>query len=138
MREGFLRATRGKDGSMQLWARGWRLETRALPAVPLVLAIGFMYSPAPILIRSAGAAALMAVAFVCQRLTRVGLRITENAITVVNLRKAYWVPWSDFIGFVGERSSRDGRCVLIRKTGDPIPLSGALELKASFYVDTTG
>jgi hypothetical protein len=40
------------------------------------------------------------------------------------------VPWRDFIGFVGERSSQDGRCVLVCKNGESIPLSGTLDAEA--------
>ncbi|HEV8564064.1 MAG TPA: hypothetical protein VGR41_04065 [Actinomycetota bacterium] len=127
MDKGWLRARRGEDDSLEVWAPGWRLEARALPLLPLTLAIGFLYSPAPIVLRALGALALGAVAIVCQRLTRIGLRITANAVTIVNLRGSYWVPWRDFMGFVGERSSEDGRCVLVRKSGDPIPLSGSLD-----------
>jgi hypothetical protein len=64
---------------------------------------------------------------VCQRLTRTGIRITSNAITIVNLRSTVWVPWEDFIGFVGERSGHDGRCVLVRTSGEPVTLSGSLD-----------
>jgi hypothetical protein len=127
MNEGWLHIRRGEDDSVEMWAPGWRLEARALPLLPLVLAIGFFSSPAPIVLRAIGAVALGGLALLCQRLTKIGLRITPNAITIVNLRSAHWVPWRDFIGFVGERSSLDGRCVLVRKTGDPIPLSGSLD-----------
>jgi hypothetical protein len=95
-----------------------------------MLGIGFFYSPAPFMLRAVGAAALVSVAVVCQRLSRIGLRLTQNAITIVNLRYSHWVPWRDFVGFVGERSSEFGRCVLVRKEGDPIPLSGTLDAES--------
>jgi hypothetical protein len=130
MDQGWLRARREDDGSLELWAPGWRLGSRTLPLLPLMIGIGFMYSPAPFVLRILGASALGALALVCQRLTRIGLRLTANAVTIVNLRGSHWVPWRDFIGFVGERSSQDGRCVLVRKEGDPIPLSGGLDAEA--------
>lgn len=130
MDQGWLRARRGDDDSLEVWAPGWRLESRALPLLPLILAIGFLYFPAPVVLRALGAIALGGVALVCQRLTRIGLRITANAVTIVNLRGSYWVPWRDFIGFVGERSSQDGRCVLVRKSGEPVSLSGSLDAEA--------
>jgi hypothetical protein len=129
MDDSWLRTKRVDDGSMEVWVRGWRLEHRAVPALPLLLGIGFLFatSSVGIPIRVAGSLALLGVAFVCQRLTRTGIRVTANAITIVNLRSTAWVPWGDFIGFVGERSSHDGRCVLIRTSGVPVPLSGSLD-----------
>lgn len=130
MNEGWLRARRGDDGSMEVWAPGWRIAPRALPLLPLLVGIGFFYSPAPLVLRALGGVALVTVAFVCQRLTRIGLRLTTNAVTIVNLRDSHWVPWRDFVGFVGERSSESGRCVLVRKEGEPIPLSGTLDAES--------
>lgn len=129
MENAWLRTNRGDDGSMEVWVRGWRLEQRMVPAVPLLLALGFPFASAPVPFRVAGAIALLAVALMCQRLTRTGIRITSNAITIVNLRSTVWVPWEDFIGFVGERSGHDGRCVLVRTSGEPVTLSGSLDGK---------
>jgi hypothetical protein len=127
MEHAWLRTKRGDEGSMEIWVRGWRLEHRFVPALPLLLALGFPFASAALPFRIAGALALLAVAFVCQRLTRTGILITANAITIVNLRSTVWVPWGDFIGFVGERSSHDGRCILVRKSGGAVPLSGSLD-----------
>jgi hypothetical protein len=120
MDDSWLRTKRVEDGSMEVWVRGWRLEHRAAPALPLLLGIGFLFATSSVGIP-------LGLAFVCQRLTRTGIRVTANAITIVNLRSTAWVPWGDFIGFVGERSSHDGRCVLIRTSGAPVPLSGSLD-----------
>jgi len=129
MDETWLRSRRGDDGSMELWGPGWRLEHRLVPILPLALGIGFLFatSSVGVPIRLAGSLSLIAVAFVCQRLSHTGLRITANAITVVNLRASVWVPWEDFVGFVGERSGQGGRCVLVRRSLDPVPLSGSLD-----------
>jgi hypothetical protein len=127
MENGWLRTKRNDEGSMEIWVRGWRLEHRFVPALPLLLALGFPFASAPLPFRIAGALALLALAFVCQRLTRIGIVITPNAITIVNLRATMWVPWEDFIGFVGERSGHDGRCVLVRRSGDAVRLSGSLD-----------
>ena len=115
MEHAWLRTRRGDDGSMELWVRGWRLEHRLLPIVPLFLGIAFLAATTSVglVVRLAGSLSLLAVAFVCQRLTHTGLRITENAVTVVNLRATVWVPWREFVGFVGERSGQGGRCVLM-------------------------
>jgi hypothetical protein len=129
MENDWLRTKRDDDGSMELWVRGWRLEHRFVPVLPLVLALGFPFASAPLPFRIAGALALLGLAFVCQRLTHMGLRITPNAVTIVNLRSSVWVPWEEFIGFVGERSSHDGRCLLVRSSGEAVPLSGSLNGK---------
>ena len=43
----WLRTKRDDDGSMELWVRGWRLEHRFVPVLPLVLALGFPFASAP-------------------------------------------------------------------------------------------
>ncbi len=125
--EGWLRHKNSEGGAVEIWARGWRLEVRVLPLLPLVLGGGFLFSPAPLPIRAVGAAALIAVAIVCERLTRAGIAITPDSLVIVNLRRTHRVPWEEVIGFVGERSEQDGRCVLVRKSGEPIRLSGSLD-----------
>jgi hypothetical protein len=49
-----------------------------------------------------------------------------DAVSIVNLGRTHRVPWDDFVGFIGERSGHDGRCVLMRRSGEPIRLSGLL------------
>jgi hypothetical protein len=129
MQQTWLRSRRGDDGSVELWVRGWRLEHRAAPILPFLLGIAFLFatSSVGIPIRVAGSLSLLAVAYVCQRLCHTGIRVTPNAVTVVNLRSSVWVPWAEFVGFVGERSGEGGRCVLVRRSLDPVPLSGSLD-----------
>ena len=65
--DGWLRTRRLKDGSLEVWSRGWRLEIRALPVVPAVLAVAFLMASAPLLVRLIGTAVLMSVAFIAGR-----------------------------------------------------------------------
>ena len=95
-----LRTRRLKDGSLEVWSRGWRLEVRALPVVPAVLAVAFLMASAPLLVRVVGAAVLMSVAFIAQRLTKVGVRFAEDGVTVVDIRGTTHVTWDRFLGFV--------------------------------------
>src|SRR5262245_38052824 len=134
-----LRTRRLKDGSLEVWSRGWRLEIRALPIVPAVLAVAFLMASAPLLVRVIGALVLMSVAFIAQRLPKVGVRFADDGVTVIDVRGTTHVSWDRFLGFVGQRGSDDGHCAIALSDGSTVRFSGVLDAGDSdFYGSEEG
>ena len=121
---GRLRLHRAKDGAIEVWARGWRLETRALVLVPLAMAAAFVIAPVPAALRVLGVVVLVACTWITVRLGRLGLRLSETGVEIVEVRHTVRVPWDDVAGFVGERTEHDGRAVLMTEGGRRVPAPG--------------
>ncbi len=110
---GGFRVRDDKGGALEVWAKGWRLELRVLPLVPIVMAAAFLVSPASIPVRVIGALLLLGCAWVCRRLTRLGIRLTERGVEVVGVLSTTRVPWDQVIGFVSEPGPHETYCVLV-------------------------
>jgi hypothetical protein len=109
---GFRVREDGKD-ALEVWAKGWRLELRVLPLVPIVMAAAFLVSPTSVPVRAIGALLLLGCAWVCRRLTKLGIRLTEQGVEVVGVLRTTRVPWTDVIGFVSEPGAHETHCVLV-------------------------
>ncbi len=116
-----------KSGALQVWLPKSKLERKWLTLVPAVLGVSFLFSSAAIGLRLLGFAALFSCALAFLRLSELGLTLSAEAVTVVDLRRARKVPWDDVMGFVGDRTRGGGHCMLVRRDGSTIPLPGILE-----------
>ncbi len=119
--------TRGDaSGALQVWLRGSRLEKRWLIVVPALLAASFLFSSAAIGFRLLGCAALLGCTLAFVRLSQLGLRLSAEGITVVDVVRSGKIRWADVMGFVGDRSGGEGRCLLVRADGSTMRLAGVL------------
>jgi len=114
---GGFRVRDDKDGALEVWARGWRLELRVLPLVPIAMAGAFLVSPVSIPVRVFAAMLLLVCAWVCRRLTKMGFRITADGVEVVDVLTTTRVPWDEIAGFVSEPGAHETRCVLVGEHG---------------------
>ncbi len=124
---GGFRVRAVKDGSLEVWARGWRLELRVLPLVPIAMAGAFLVSPVSIPARVFAATLLLACAGVCHRLTKMGFRLTENGVEVVDVLRTTRVPWDAVAGFVSEPGPHETRCVLVGERGLHVRAPGTFD-----------
>jgi Bacterial PH domain len=124
---GRLRLRRAKDGAVEVWARGWRLEARAFVIVPLALAVAFAIAPVPLVLRVLGLGVLAVCTWLTVRLGRIGIRLSEAGVEVVEVRHTVLIPWEDVAGFVGERTGHDGRAVLMTESGKRVPAPGTFD-----------
>jgi hypothetical protein len=114
---GGFRVREDKDGALEVWAKGWRLEFRLLPLVPIAMAMAFLVSPVSMPARILAAALLLACAWVCRRVTRMGLRLTKDGVEIVNVLRTRRAPWNEIVGFVSEPGAHETRCVLVGEHG---------------------
>ena len=78
---GLFRTQIDKDGNVDIWAKGWRLESQVPALVPVALGVAFLFSPFPFAIRAAGCALLLGCAWLTLRLSRIGFRANPAGIT---------------------------------------------------------
>jgi len=124
---GGFRVRDGKDGALEVWARGWRLELRVLPLVPIAMAAAFLVSPVSIAVRALACLLLLGCAWVCRRLTKLGFRITAQGVEVVDVLKTTRVPWEQLVGFVSEPGAHETRCVLVGEHGLRVKAPGTFD-----------
>ena len=124
---GLFRTRVARDGAVEVWARGWRLESQVPALVPAVIAVGFLFSPFSLGVRGSGAALLLVCAAVVLRLSRLGFRIDVSGVHVVDVMRTHLVTWQRFDGFVGERNEHEGRCVLLTTDGKRLRSPGTLD-----------
>ncbi|HWC71552.1 MAG TPA: hypothetical protein VG993_10350 [Actinomycetota bacterium] len=124
---GLFRTRATRDGAVEVWTKGWRLESQVPAMVPALIAMAFLFSPFPVPVRALGAAALLAGAWIVLRMTRIGFRIDVAGVQVIDVIRTHRVMWDRFEGFVGERNEHEGRCVLVTTDGRRIPSPGTLD-----------
>lgn len=127
MENDWFRTRADGNGALEVWLPGTRLEKRVWVLLPAVLGLGFLVSSAPVPLRLVGCGALLACAYVLLRLSEVGVRLTADGVTVVDVLHRRHVGWGEFMGFLGERSGPEGRCVVARRDGSVVRLPGYLE-----------
>ena len=115
------------DGSLEVWARGWRLDSPLYSLIPAVLAVGFVLAPMPIPMRIVGAAIMGGAAIFALRLTKLGLLLSTDAVTVVGVVQTHRFGWDRVSGFMGERRHDEGRILLVLDDEQRIPLPGSLD-----------
>ncbi|MGH2630238.1 MAG: hypothetical protein ACRDHI_06730 [Actinomycetota bacterium] len=124
---GLFRTRVARDGAVEVWAKGWRLESQTPALVPAVIAGGFLLAPFGLPIRAFGASALVACALIVLRMSRLGFRVDAAGVQVVDVMRSTRVVWERFDGFMGERNEHEGRCVLLTTDGDEVRSPGTLD-----------
>lgn len=125
--EGSFRTRTGDDGSLEVWARGWRLESQLYALVPMALALMFLVAPMSITMRAVGAGVMLAATSCVFRMTKPGLRLTEDSVSIISVVRTQRFPWEQVSGFMGERRHDEGRVHLILADERHIPLPGTLD-----------
>ena len=98
---GLFRTRVAGDGGVEVWARGWRLESQTPALIPAVLAIGFMLAPFSLTVRVLGSAVLIACSYGTLRLTKLGFRFDARGVSVIDVIRTRRLEWSRFAGVVG-------------------------------------
>jgi hypothetical protein len=115
------------DGSLEVWARGWRLESQLYALVPMGLSLGFLLAPMSIAMRAAGAVVMLAATYFVFRMTKPGLWLTHEAVSIVSVVRTQRFPLEQVAGFMGERSHDEARILMILHDERQVPLPGTLD-----------
>ena len=124
---GSFRTRIADDGSLEVWARGWRLESQLYALVPMGLALMFLLAPMSTPMRAVGAIVMLAATFVVFRATKPGLWLTHEAVSIVSVVRTQRFGWELVGGFMGERSHDEARILLILEDDRHVPLPGTLD-----------
>jgi hypothetical protein len=124
---GSFRTRIADDGSLEVWARGWRLESQLYALVPMGLALMFLLAPMSIFMRAVGAVVMLAATFVVFRATKPGLWLTQEAVSIVSVMRTQRFDWEQVGGFMGERSHDEARILLILEDERHVALPGTLD-----------
>ncbi len=124
---GLFKTRVSRDGAVEVWARGWRLESQVPVLIPALLAIAFWLAPFSVAVRAMGSVAMLVCAYGTFRLTRLGFRFDGRGVTVIDVIRTRALDWSRFAGIVGERNEHEGRCVVLSTDGGRIRSPGTLE-----------
>jgi hypothetical protein len=124
---GLFRTRVASDGAVEVWARGWRLESQLPALFPAALAIAFLFAPFPLTVRAIGCAVLIVCSYGTLRLTKLGFRFDIRGVSVVDVVRTNTMEWDRFAGVVGERNEHEGRCVVLATDGGRIRSPGTLE-----------
>ena len=124
---GSFRTRIADDGSLEVWARGWRLESQLYALVPMGLAMGFLLAPMSITMRAIGAAVMLGSTLFVFRMTKPGLWFTDEAVSIVSIVRTQRFDWERVGGFMGERSHDEARILLILEDKRHVPLPGTLD-----------
>ena len=124
---GLFRTRVARDGAVEVWAKGWRLESQVPVLVPAVIAAGFLFAPFSLSVRALGAALLLMCSWIVLRMTRLGFRIDVAGVQVIDVVRTHRVVWDRLDGFVGERNEHEGRCVLLTTDGRRLRSPGTLD-----------
>jgi hypothetical protein len=77
--------------------------------------------------RAAGAVVMMAATFFVFRMTKPGLWLTQQAVSIVSVVRTQRFPWEQVAGFMGERSHDEARILMILDDDRQVPLPGTLD-----------
>jgi hypothetical protein len=115
------------DGSLEVWARGWRVPSPLYALIPAGLALMFVVSPMPLPMRGIGAIVMLASGVFVFRLTKPGLLLSTDAVTIVGVVRTRRFEWAGVSGFMGERRHDEGRVLLVLTDESRVPLPGTLD-----------
>jgi hypothetical protein len=124
---GSFRTRIADDGSLEVWARGWRLESQLYALVPMGLSLGFLLAPMSIAMRVGGAVVMLAATYFVFRMTKPGLWLTHEAVSIVSVVRTQRFPWEQVAGFMGERSHDEARILMILDDERQVALPGTLD-----------
>jgi hypothetical protein len=124
---GSFRTRTADDGSLEIWARGWRLESQLYALIPIGLSLMFLLAPMSIAMRVGGAVVMLVAAYFVFRMTKPGMWFTREQIAIVSVVRTQTFPWTSVQGFMGERRHDEARILLILDDDRQIPLPGTLD-----------
>jgi hypothetical protein len=124
---GSFRTRTTGDGSLEVWARGWRLESPLYALIPAGLALMFVLTGMPVAMRVGGAVVMLAAGLLVFRLQKPGLLFAQDAVTVVGVVRTRRFSWDGVSGFMGERRHDEGRVLLVLEGDERVPLPGTLD-----------
>lgn len=124
---GSFRTRTADDGSLEVWARGWRLESQLYALVPMVLALMFLLAPMSLPMRVGGALVMLGASLLVFRMTKPGLWFTRDAVSIVSVARTQRFAWERVSGFMGERRHDEARVLMILNDEQQIPLPGTLD-----------
>jgi hypothetical protein len=124
---GSFRTRTTDDGSLEVWARGWRLESPLYALIPVGLALMFVLAPMPLPMRAGGAVVMLGAGLFVFRLQKPGLLFAEDAVTIVGVVRTRRYAWDGVSGFMGERRHDEGRVLLVLDGDVRVPLPGTLD-----------
>jgi hypothetical protein len=125
---GSFRTRTADDGSLEVWARGWRLESQLYALIPMALALMFLLSPIDSLpLRGGGAGVMVAAALFVFRMTKPGLWLTSGSVSIVSVARTQRFAWERVSGFMGERRHDEARVLMVLDDQRQIPLPGTLD-----------
>jgi hypothetical protein len=124
---GSFRTRTTDDGSLEVWARGWRLESQVYALIPMALSLMFLLAPMALGMRVGGAIVMIAASLVVFKMTKLGLFLSTDAVSIVSVVRTRRYPWEVVAGFQGERRHDEGRVLLVLDDGAQVPLPGTLD-----------
>jgi hypothetical protein len=124
---GSFRTRVADDGSLEVWARGWRLESQLYALVPMGLALMFLLAPMSVPMRAVGALVMLGATLFVFRMTKPGLILTREAVSIVSVVRTTRFGWERVTGFMGERSHNEARILLVLEDEQQISLPGTLD-----------
>jgi hypothetical protein len=124
---GSFRTRTADDGSLEVWARGWRLESQLYALIPIGLALMFLIAPMGLVMRVGGALVMLGATLFAFRMTKPGLWFTPDAVSIVSVVRTQSFPWTEVQGFMGERRHDEARILLILNDERRISLPGTLD-----------
>jgi len=124
---GSFRTRVADDGSLEVWARGWRLESQLYALVPMGLALMFLLAPMSTPMRAAGALVMLGATLFVFRMTKPGLVFTREAVSIISVVRTKRFGWDLVGGFMGERSHNEARILLVLQDEQRVTLPGTLD-----------
>ena len=124
---GSFRTRTADDGSLEVWARGWRLESQLYALIPIGIALMFLLAPMALPMRVGGAAVMLGATLFVFRMTKPGLVLTPEAISIVSVVRTQRFPWEQVSGFMGERRHDEARVLMVLEDQRQISLPGTLD-----------
>ena len=124
---GSFRTRTTDDGSLEVWARGWRLESQLYALIPMGIALMFLLAPMDLPMKIGGAAVMLGATLFVFRMTKPGLWLTPEAVSVVSVVRTQRFAWDQVSGFMGERRHDEARLMMVLDDQRQIPLPGTLD-----------
>jgi hypothetical protein len=124
---GSFRTRTADDGSLEVWARGWRLESQLYALIPMGIALMFLIAPMSFSMRIVGSGILLGATLFVFRMTKPGLVLTSEAISIVSVIRTQRFPWAQVGGFMGERRHDEARLLMVLEDQRQVPLPGTLD-----------
>jgi hypothetical protein len=124
---GSFRTRTADDGSLEVWARGWRLESQLYALIPMGLTLMFLLAPMALPMRVGGAVIMLGASLFVFKMTKPGLLLNAEAISIVSVVRTQRFPWEQVGGFIGERRHDEARVLMVLEDGRQISLPGTLD-----------